>query len=208
MLPNGGMRWFSVLLVAGLFFCVPRGASGQILSVSCTPTTGPATAGVMYSATCTASGGIAPYSWSISSGTLPNGLNTTPSSDTTSLTIAGTPTTSGSYNYTVQVTDSTPVIPMTATQSYSGTVAPNITSISPTGVIAGQPGFTLTVNGAGFGSDSVVNFNSTALATVVVSSNQVTASVPMSLTAFAGSDSITLTSGGATSNAEIGRAHV
>lgn len=201
MLPKGGMRLFSVLIVSALFVWIPHAASGQVLSVSCTPTTGPVTAGVTYSATCTASGGIAPYSWSISSGTLPTGLNLTPSSDTTSSAIAGTPTTSGSYNYTVQVTDSTPVIPMTATQDYSGTVAPNITSISPTGEIAGQPGFTLTVNGAGFGSDSVVNFNTTALTTTVVSSSQVTASVPMSLTALAGTDSITLTSGGATSNA-------
>lgn len=190
------------LLLAALGLCLAGAASAQILSVSCTPTTGPAQAGVPYSATCTASGGIAPYSWSISAGAEPAGLNPpAPSSDTTSATIAGTPTTAGSYNYTVQVTDSTPVIPMTAQQNYAGTVAPNITSISPTTVAAGQPGFTLTVNGAGFGSDSVVNFNATALTTTVVSSNQVTAAVPMSLTTLAGTDSVTLTSGGATSNA-------
>jgi hypothetical protein len=189
------------LFLAALALCFVRVGSAQILSVSCTPTTGPTTAGVPYSATCTASGGIAPYSWSISSGALPDGLTLAPSSDTTMATISGTPDVSGSYSYTVQVTDSTPVIPMTATQDYSGTVAPNITSISPTTVTAGQPGFTLTVNGAGFGSDSVVSFNSTALSTTVVNSNQVTASVPMSLTTLAGTDSITLTSGGATSNA-------
>ncbi|MBV8904519.1 MAG: putative Ig domain-containing protein, partial [Acidobacteriia bacterium] len=153
------------IVFALLGLCFVRIASAQILSVSCTPTTGPATAGVMYSATCTASGGIAPYSWSISSGALPTGLSLTPSSDTTMATIAGIPTVSGSYSYTVQVTDSTPLIPMTATQSYSGTIAPNITSISPTTVAAGQPGFTLTVNGAGFNSDAVVSFNGTNLTT-------------------------------------------
>jgi hypothetical protein len=136
------------LLVAAVAVSFGGLASGQVLSVSCTPTTGPTTAGVMYSATCTASGGIAPYGWSISSGALPTGLSLTPSADTTTATIAGIPTVSGSYSYTVQVTDSTPVVPMTATQSYSGTVAPNVTSMSPTAATAGGPGFTLSVNGA------------------------------------------------------------
>ncbi|HEX3681770.1 MAG TPA: IPT/TIG domain-containing protein [Bryobacteraceae bacterium] len=188
------------LPLAALWFCLAGTASGQILSVACSPATGPAQAGVTYSASCTASGGIAPYSWSISAGALPAGLTLTPSSDTTTATIAGSPTAAGSYSYTVEVTDSTPVVPMTAQQSYSGTIAPNITSISPTSTAAGQPGLTLTVNGAGFGSDSVVSFNSTALTTTVVSSNQVTAAVPASLLTLAGTASITLASGGATSN--------
>lgn len=189
----------TVLLLSVLLFCLAGTASAQILSVSCTPTTGPTTAGVAYSATCTASGGIAPYSWVIT-GTLPDGLMYTPSGDTTMLFITDTPMVSGSYNYTVQVTDSTPVIPMTATQNYSGTVAPNITSISPTSTTAGQPGLTLTVDGFGFGMDSVVNFNGTALTTTYGSSTQVAASIPASLLTLAGTASITLTSASATSN--------
>lgn len=191
------------LLIAAcaLLFCLASVASAQILSVSCTPTGGPTTAGVPYSTTCTASGGIAPYSWFIY-GTEPAGLSNPPSvsSDTTQATISGTPTASGSYNFTVQVTDSTPVIPMTATQQFTGTVAPNITSISPTSATAGSSGFTLTVNGAGFGSDSIVNFNGTNLTTSFVNSSQVTAAVPASLIATPGAVSVTLTSEGATSN--------
>lgn len=189
----------TVLLLSALSLCLAGTASAQILSVSCAPTTGPTTAGVAYSATCTASGGIAPYTWLIT-GTLPDGLMYTPSGDTTMLSITDTPMASGSYNYTVQVTDSTPVIPMTATQNYSGTVAPNITGISPTSTAAGQPGLTLTVNGFGFGMDSVASFNGTALTTAYASSTQVTAAVPANLLTLAGTASITLASGGATSN--------
>lgn len=189
-----------ILPLGALLFCCAATASAQILTVSCSLNTGPTQAGVSYSDTCTASGGIAPYSWSISAGALPAGLTLTPSGDTTTATIAGIPTTAGSYSYTVEVTDSTPVVPMTAQQSFSGTIAPSITSISPTSTAAGQPGLTLTVNGAGFGSDSVVSFNSTALTTTVVSSNQVTAAVPASVLTLAGTASITLASAGATSN--------
>jgi IPT/TIG domain len=185
------------LLAAAVALSFGGLASGQILSVSCTPTTGPATAGVAYSATCTASGGIAPYAWTIT-GTLPDGLTYTPSADTTTLAISDTPGVSGSYSYTVEVTDSTPVIPMTATQDYSGTVAPSITSISPTAATAGASGFPLTVNGAGFNSDAVVSFNGTNLTTTVVNSNQVTAAVPGALIATPGTVPVTVTSGGAT----------
>ncbi|MBV9760184.1 MAG: IPT/TIG domain-containing protein [Acidobacteriaceae bacterium] len=187
----------------GLCIAVLFGAAGigsaQILSVSCTPATGPTTAGVAYSASCTASGGIAPYTWSVT-GTLPDGLTDTPSADTTTLAITDTPMVSGSYNYTVQVTDSTPVIPMTATQNYTGAVAPNITSISPTAATAGSSGFPLTVNGFGFGSDSSVSFNGTTVTTTVVSSTQVTAVIPGSLLTTPGSVPVTLTSASQTSN--------
>ncbi|WP_435102361.1 putative Ig domain-containing protein [Halarchaeum sp. P4] len=54
-----------------------------------------------YSATLTAAGGTGPYSWSVSSGTLPDGLTL----DTATGTIAGTPTTAGTYTFAVSVTD-------------------------------------------------------------------------------------------------------
>ena len=57
--------------------------------------------GVAYSATLSATGGTAPYSWSILSGLLPQGVSLT----TTTGAISGTPTTSGTYNVAVQVTD-------------------------------------------------------------------------------------------------------
>jgi len=57
--------------------------------------------GVGYSATLSASGGTAPYSWSMTSGSLAPGL-----SFSTSGAITGTPTKQGSFTFTVQVTDS------------------------------------------------------------------------------------------------------
>jgi hypothetical protein len=58
--------------------------------------------GVPYSATLGAAGGTPPYTWTLTSGTLPDGLNV----DANSGTISGTPTTPGASPFTVQVTDS------------------------------------------------------------------------------------------------------
>jgi hypothetical protein len=54
-----------------------------------------------YSQTLAATGGIAPYHWSVTSGTLPAGLALNPAAGG----ISGTPTTAGSVAFTVQVTD-------------------------------------------------------------------------------------------------------
>ena len=59
-----------------------------------------ATPGVSYSHTFQASGGAGPYTWSLVSGSLPSGLNLSPSG-----VLAGTPATSGSYSFTVKVRD-------------------------------------------------------------------------------------------------------
>lgn len=61
------------------------------------------TTGVSYSATVTASGGTAPYTFAVTSGALPDGL----SLDTSTGQITGTPTTGGTFNFTVTVTDDT-----------------------------------------------------------------------------------------------------
>ena len=75
------------------------------------------TAGQPYSQNVTASGGQTPYSWSLVSGSLPPGLTLT--SGTPSATISGTPTTAGSYAFTLEVTDGA----QTATKAYSIVVA-------------------------------------------------------------------------------------
>jgi Putative Ig domain len=71
-----------------------------------------------YSTTLAASGGQAPYTWSITSGSLPNGLTLTPSSGL----IAGTPKASGTFSVTVQVTDSSSPA-QTASQGFSIVIA-------------------------------------------------------------------------------------
>src|SRR5580658_601422 len=61
-----------------------------------------ATVGVPYSATLTASGGTTPYAFFVETGSLPTGLTLSE----TAGTIAGTPTKTGAFSFTAQVTDS------------------------------------------------------------------------------------------------------
>jgi IPT/TIG domain len=81
---------------------------------------------------------------------------------------------------------------------------PAITSISPTVKSVGDAAFTLTVNGTGFISGSVVKWDGSSLSTTYVSGTQITADVTTTQTAVAGSHSITVYNsapGGGTSNA-------
>jgi len=64
--------------------------------------------GNQYNANVNAAGGVQPYSWSVTSGSLPPGLNF---NNNNTLNISGQPTATGTYTFTLQVTDSenTPV---------------------------------------------------------------------------------------------------
>jgi hypothetical protein len=57
---------------------------------------------IAYSAPLTATGGVGAYTWSVVSGTLPPGMVL----DSKTGVISGTTSTTGVYNFTVQVTDS------------------------------------------------------------------------------------------------------
>ena len=73
----------------------------------------------------------------------------------------------------------------------------------PSAIAPGSTGFTLTVNGTGFVSGSVVHWSGQLLATKFVSSSQLTASVPASDIAKAGTAPVTVANpgpGGGTSN--------
>jgi uncharacterized repeat protein (TIGR03803 family) len=72
---------------------------------------------VAYSTTLVASGGVPPYTWSLTVGSLPAGLTLNASSGV----ISGKPTAAGMANFTVQVKDSDPT-PATATASLGMTV--------------------------------------------------------------------------------------
>jgi Domain of unknown function DUF11/FG-GAP-like repeat/Putative binding domain, N-terminal len=81
---------------------------------------------------------------------------------------------------------------------------PVANSLQPTGVIAGSGAFTLTVNGLGFVSGAVVNFNGSPRTTTFVNGGKVTAAILATDVATAGSPSVTVTNpapGGGTSNA-------
>ena len=73
--------------------------------------------GTGYTQTLTATGGAAPYTWSISNGQLPNGLALSSSTGV----ISGTPGQSGQFSFTVTVVDSA-TTPLKATTNLSLTV--------------------------------------------------------------------------------------
>ncbi len=55
-----------------------------------------------YSATLAGTGGVAPYTWAVASGSLPTGLQLNSATGN----ISGTPTSAGTYNFSVQLADS------------------------------------------------------------------------------------------------------
>jgi uncharacterized protein (TIGR03437 family) len=76
-----------------------------------------------------------------------------------------------------------------------------ITAIAPSSTTAGGPAFTLTVTGTGFVSSATVQWNGSPLATTFGTSTQLSAAVPASLIAAAGSASVTVAAGGTVSKA-------
>jgi subtilisin family serine protease len=87
-----------------------------------------ATQNVAYSANVVATGGATPYTWSLTSGALPAGLQLNANTGA----IAGTPSTAGTSNFTVQVADS------------NANVATQALSIIVSGSTSGGPTITTT----------------------------------------------------------------
>ena len=86
---------------------------GQALQIS-TGSLPPGQQGSEYSEVFSATGGTAPYTWSVSAGTVPPGTSMNPNGD-----FGGTPTATGSFNFTVMVTDATD---HTATGNFSTSI--------------------------------------------------------------------------------------
>ena len=73
--------------------------------------------------------------------------------------------------------------------------APYIVTVSPAGVAAGTTNVTLTIQGGGFISSSVAQWNGLPLATTFVNATKLTATVPNSLVFGAGTAAITVLNG-------------
>jgi len=110
--------------------------------------------GVPYSQLLTASGGVAPYTFSIASGTLPDGLAIAAGG-----LVSGTPGTAGSFSFTVQATAANSC---SGIASYTVAIAPSTLTASPTLVTFGS----VVVGGAG---DRTVTLTNNSASTIVLS---------------------------------------
>ncbi|WP_210184550.1 putative Ig domain-containing protein, partial [Rhizobium sp. YK2] len=131
-----------------------------------------ATVGASYNQTISASGGTSSYSFAVTAGSLPHGLNLSSGG-----VITGMPTEGGSFSFTITATDSsTGTGPFTGSRSYSLTVsAPTITvapATLPCATVAASYSQTITASGG-------------------------TSSYSFAVTAGALPDGVTLSSGGA-----------
>ena len=148
-----------------------------------------------------ATGGTAMgYVWSVTSSCLPSALSFSAGG-----ILSGTPGggTAGMYSCTYTVTDSGSNVAHITLNLTVVTTAPTLTSLSPSSTTAGGPTFTLTVNGSGFLSGATAFWNSTSLTTMFVNSGQVTATVPSTLIASAGTAAITATNPGSAASTPL-----
>jgi hypothetical protein len=105
--------------------------------------------GTPYSKTIQATGGVAPFTWIVSAGTLPHNLNLD-NSTTSTLTISGTPDRQEAVQFTIQVADSAN---QSATQSYTVNInsPPALTiatsSVPPGTINVAYPSFSFSAAG-------------------------------------------------------------
>ena len=192
-----GMSWSSLLITPG----------GSLPLTITTATLPGGTIGTAYSATLTASYGTPPYSWSLAngSGPLPPGLALAGNG-----IISGTPTTTGTYPFTVQVTDSNM---NTATKALSVVVStqgsfrlvgtPVLLTVAQgnqgkgmvTSIISNGFNSSVVLSASGLPSGASVTFNPSTLAApgsggssllVMVASNTPTGIYPIAITGNGG----------------------
>ncbi|MFF7110596.1 putative Ig domain-containing protein [Pseudomonas sichuanensis] len=141
-----------------------------------------------YSANITASGGSAPYSYSLVSGSLPGGLTLSNGGS-----LSGTPNAAGSFSFTVQATDNTG---FTGTRAYNLSVAsqaPVTGAVSAT-VAANSSANPITLNLSGGAASSVAVSSAPSHGTASASGLTINYTPTAG---YSGSDSFTYTATGA-----------
>lgn len=113
--------------------------------------------GTPYADAVAVNGGATPYAWSVSAGSLPPGLALDPATGA----IAGTPTETGAYTFSVQVTDSSSPLKM-ASQQYEVTIASasNALNITTTGFPDGVTGVPYSATVAAVGGTTPYSWSS------------------------------------------------
>jgi len=170
---NGTFNWSTWISS----FSFPGCGSPTPLSITTTSLPG-GTLNQPYSVTVGATGGATPYSWSISSGSLPPGLSLGP----TTGTISGTPTSAATYSFTVRVTDSSTPTAQTATQALTIVVNPASTTGTLSGTVmdatsgAGINGASISITGPSSATTTTGSSGTYSFANVATGTYSVTAS--------------------------------
>ncbi|MDZ4289466.1 MAG: Ig domain-containing protein [Prosthecobacter sp.] len=141
----GAMRLGVPVLIAAGLFAVPIVGRAACPTITVGPSTLPtAIVGSAYSQTLTASGGDSPYTFSVSSGSLPTGL----SLNATTGVISGTATSAGSSTFTIRARDEDSC---SGTRSYTLTRSCPTITISPTSLANGtiNLGYSQTITATG-----------------------------------------------------------
>ncbi len=105
-------------------------------ALTLTPAAGaltPTTAGSAYQVAFAAGGGVAPYTFAVTTGTLPAGLVL----DAATGRLSGTPSAVGTVAFSVTATDSTRGTPAAVTQAYTLSVAAPVLTLTPATLPAG-----------------------------------------------------------------------